>query len=219
MLNWYAKTFRISEKNITKAGLRRTKILTWLALLIVPIETFLGDWLEQLDNSVGNTILYTAIIVSVISLIALLFSPLVHRFWARDKYLDEWEIEIKRKGMSAGYKVLFGALVIGIAFSTLVVDYSAPPETDISFLDFDDVAFALLILAFCVQTLTQLNLIHPFDDTEEELDAKNRSPILARIAVVFAIFMIFIGAPMVQGFVDGLSEGLSEDVIVELEGE
>lgn len=214
MLNWYAKTFRISEENITKAGLRRTKILAWLALLIVPIEVFVGDWLEKIEGPVEDIVLNLLIAIAVISMIALLFSPLVHRFWARDKYLDEWEIEVKRKGMSAGYKVLFVSLVIGIALSTLLTDYSAPSETDISFFDLDGVAFALLVLAFCVQTLTQLSLIRPIDEGEEEPVAYTASPILARIAVVFAIFMIFFGAPLVQGFVDGFTEALNEPVEV-----
>lgn len=210
MLNWYANTFRISEDNITKSGLRRTKTLAWLALLIVPLEIFLGDALEQIDGSVGDVLFTLAIATPLISIMALLFSPLVHRFWARDKYLDEWEIEVKRKGMSAGYKVLFGALVIGIALSTLLTDYSASSETDISFFELDGVAFALLVLAFCVQTLTQLSLIRPIDESEEEPVANAASPILARIAVVFAIFMIFFGAPFVQGFVDGFTEGLND---------
>ena len=66
MLNWYAKTFRISEENITKAGLRRTKILAWLALLIVPIEVFVGDWLEKIEGPVEDIVLNLLIALSLI---------------------------------------------------------------------------------------------------------------------------------------------------------
>jgi hypothetical protein len=142
------------------------------------------------------------ILVSLIALIGLLLSPLVHRFWARDKYLDEWEIEVKRKGMSAGYKVLFGALVIGLIYSAAVTDYSETSEQAISALRLDSLGFALLILAFGVQTLTQLRLIRPIDDEDLERGTPSGSPVWARIAVVFAILMLFMGPPILQGFKD-----------------
>jgi hypothetical protein len=206
MLNWYANTFRITEKSITKAALRRTKVLTWLALLIVPLEIFIGDWFDELTNGLLITGVVILILVSLIALIGLLLSPLVHRFWARDKYLDEWEIEVKRKGMSAGYKVLFGALVIGLIYSAAVTDYSETSEQAISALRLDSLGFALLILAFGVQTLTQLRLIRPIDDEDLERATPSGSPVWARIAVVFAILMLFMGPPILQGFKDGFND-------------
>lgn len=206
MLNWYANTFRITEKSITKAALRRTKVLTWLALLIVPLEIIIGDWFDELTNGLLITGVVILILVSLIALIGLLLSPLVHRFWARDKYLDEWEIEVKRKGMSAGYKVLFGALVIGLIYSAAVTDYSETSEQAVSALRLDSLGFALLILAFGVQTLTQLRLIRPIDEEDLEEDLPSGSLVLARIAVVAAIVMLFIGPPMVQGFKDGFND-------------
>lgn len=206
MLNWYANTFRISEKNISKAGLRRTKILTWLTLMIVPLEILSQDWLDTSENMFLLGGFAGLIIVALISLIALLLSPLIHRFWARDKYLDEWEVEVKRKGMSAGYKVLFGALVVGLIYSAVVTDYSETSEQAVSALKLDSLGFALLILAFGVQTLTQLRLIRPIDDESPESATPSPSPIWARIAVVFAIFMLFMGPPIVHGFVDGFTD-------------
>jgi MFS family permease len=206
MLNWYANTFRISEKNITKAGLRRTKVLTWLTLLIVPLEILIGDWFDELTNGYLTAIVVIAIFISLIALIGLLLSPLVHRFWARDKYLDEWEIEVKRKGMSAGYKVLFGTLVIGLIFSAVVTDYNEPVNQAVSYLRLDSLGFAVLILAFGVQTLTHLRLIRPVDEEDLEADAPSGNPVWARIAVVIAILMLFMGPPIVQGVKDGFND-------------
>lgn len=212
MLNWYANTFRISEKNITKAGLRRTKILTWLTLMIVPIEVINFYWIESPENAILISGFGVVIIVALFALIGLLLSPLVHRFWARDKYLDEWEIEIKRKGMSAGYKVLFCAIAIGLAYSALTTDFSASEASEISQFKLDSVGFALLILAFGSQTLTQLNLIKPIDQDEAEFGERTKNPIWGRIAVVFAILMLFFGAPFLQGVIDGVTDAWSEPV-------
>lgn len=206
MLNWYANLFRISEKNITKSGLRRTKILTWLTLMIVPLEILTGDWFDELENGFLITTIVIMILLSLIALIGLLLSPLVHRFWARDKYLDEWEIEVKRKGMSAGYKVLFGTLVIGLIYSAVVTDYSEPTSQAVSYLRLDSLGFAVLILAFGVQTLTQLRLIRPIDEEDVEADTPSGSSVWARIAVVLAILMLFMGPALVQGFVDGFND-------------
>lgn len=212
MLNWYANTFRISEKNITKAGLRRTKILTWLTLMIVPIEVINFYWIESPENAILISGFGVVIIVALFALIGLLLSPLVHRFWARDKYLDEWEIEIKRKGMSAGYKVLFCAIAIGLAYSALTTDFSASEASEFSQFKLDSVGFALLILAFGSQTLTQLNLIKPIDQDEAEFGERTKNPIWGRIAVVFAILMLFFGAPFLQGVIDGATDAWSEPV-------
>ena len=225
MLNWYAKTFQISEENLTKAGLRRTKIFAGLMLLIVPFEVINDDWFDNFDSVIFAGIGALLIVACLIGFIALLLSPMVHRFWARDKYLDEWEIEIKRKGMSAGYKVLFGALVIGLVASSFLTDFSEQKSADISFMDLDGIAFALLILAFGVQTLTQLSLIRPIDDDEVEIEAnkdqsawmqaveakKGRST-WSRVAVGLAIVLLFFGPPFVQGFVDGVTEGLTDGI-------
>lgn len=210
MLNWHANTFRISGKNITKSGLRRTKILTWLTLMIVPLEVLDTDWIDNSENVLFLGLIGIVMIVALIGLIGLLLSPLVHRFWARDKYLDEWEIDVKRKGMAAGYKVLFGAIFIGLAYSALTMAFSSSETPEFSHFQLDSLGFALLILAFGVQTLTQLSLIRPIDEDDLEEEASTRSPIWARIAVVFAILMIFFGAPFLQGVVDGVKDGMND---------
>ena len=207
MLNWYANTFLISEKNITKAGLRRTKILTWLALMIVPFELMDTDWIENTESVFVSLVFVIFISTILISLIWLLLSPLIHRFWARDKYLDEWEIEVKRKGMSTGYKVLFGIIFIILVFSAFTTDYSTSHDPQISYFQLDSMGFALLVFAFGVQTLTQLSLIRPIDEDDVEADEQTVVPMGARIAVVFAIFFLFFGPAFVQGFIEGFTDG------------
>lgn len=206
MLNWYANTFRISEKNVTKAGLFRTRIFAWLALIIVPVETIQLDWIENSESVFVQALFGITILAALVGLVGLLLSPLIHRFWARDKYLDEWEIEIKRKGMSAGYKVLFGAMFAGLAYSAITTDFSGKGEAAVSLSQLDSVGFALLILAFCVQTLTQLNLIQPMDEDDMDAEFPTQNPVIARIAVVLAIFTILFGSSFIQGFSDGWND-------------
>lgn len=214
MLNWYATTFQISEGNITLSGLRRARILAWLTLLIVPIELTSETWIERQAPSV-EWMFGIAIVVSLVAFIALLFNPLVHRFWARDKYLDEWEVDIKRKAMSAGYKALFAILFIGLAYSAFTIDYSEGVEASVSLHRVDTLAFALLIFVFCVQVLTQLHLIRPIDGEDIAFSGPSHSPVWARIAVVFAILMLFFGPAFFQGIADGASAGWND---VEIEG-
>jgi len=206
VLNWYANTFRISEKNITKSGLLRTKVLAWGTLLIVPLEVVNTDWNDNSENVFLLTIFALLIFAALIALIGLLLSPLVHRFWAPDKYLDEWEIDVKRKGMAAGYKVLFGAVIVGLIYSAFTTDFSASEPAEFSRFQLDSLGFALLTLTLGVQTLKQLSLIRPIDENEIEADTSEGTSIGARIAVVFAIFMLFFGPPMFQGVVDGFTD-------------
>jgi len=206
MLNWYANTFRISEKNITKAGLLRTKVFAWMMLMIVPLEMLGSDWIDNPKNLIISSLGAVAIVLSLIGWIALLLSPLVHRFWAPDKYLDEWEIEVKRKGMAAGYKVLFGALVIGLIYSAVFTEYGEATTKSLSYFRLDSLAFAVLILTFGIQTLVQLRLIRPIDQEDVEDEMQKGHSIWGRIAVVFAIFMLFFGPAFFQGLVDGWNE-------------
>jgi len=206
MLSWYANTFQISEGNITLSGLRRTRILAWLTLMIAPLELIYGEWIDTQAPPAVEWVFGILTLVALIALIALLFNPLVHRFWARDRYLDEWEIDIKRKAMSVGYKTLFGVLFLGLVYSSFTTDYSEGAVQLVSLQKLDSVAFAVLILAFCVQVLTQLHLIRPIEGDEIEFSGPSRSPVWARIAVVFTIFILFFGTPIVQGISDGASD-------------
>jgi hypothetical protein len=203
MLSWYANTFQISEGNITLSGLRRTRILAWLTLMVVPLDILSGGWIDATLPPALEWLAGILVFVSLVAFIALLFNPLVHRFWARDKYLDEWELDIKRKAMSVGYKTLFGILFLGLVYSSLTSDFSEGASGAVSVQRLDTVAFALLIFAFCVQVLTQLHLIRPIEGDDIEFSGPSRSPVWARVAVVFAILMLFFGPPFFQGLADG----------------
>jgi len=183
--------------------------------MIVPLELMSGQWIDTEASLAVQWLFGILIFVALIAFIALLFNPLVHRFWARDKYLDEWEVDIKRKAMSAGYKTLFGVLFLGLVYSSFTTDYSEGAVQLVSLQKLDSLAFALLIMAFCVQVLTQLHLIRPIEGDEIEFSGPSRSPVWARIAIVFAIIMLFFGPAMVQGFSEGASDAWNG---VEIEG-
>ena len=205
MLSWYANTFEISEGNITLTGLRRTRVLAWLTLIIVPLEILSWGWIDAALPPVLETLSGLIIFVSLMAFIALLFNPLVHRFWARDKYLDEWEIDVKRQAMSAGYKVLFGILFLSVIYFSFTLEFRDGIKQGVSLERVDSLVFTLLLFTFCVQVLTQLHLIRPIDGDEIEVSGPSRSPVWPRVAVVFLILMLFFGPAFFQGMWQGLS--------------
>ena len=137
----------------------------------------------------------------------LLCSPLVMRFWARDKYLDEWELDIKRRGMKSGYTVLLFTLILAMIYFGFKVDYSVDlePKT-ISNLEIMDWSFNLMIIAVFFQIQTQLRRIRPIDADEWDEERVEKKTIKWKIFMILAVLFILIGPAFCQGVIDGFND-------------
>jgi hypothetical protein len=112
MLKFYANTFRFDETTLTRRKLNILKGLTALSLPLWPL--YLTGMFGPFDLASDLWVMF-GVIISGVALAALMFTRVVNRFWARDKYLDEWEVEMKHASMAFAFQ--FVCYVLAIAYA------------------------------------------------------------------------------------------------------
>ena len=117
MLQAYARWSELTEDSLSPSGLTRVwifmfgslPILTDLVLSVMGMNVaFIGG------GSIASKVIWLA---SGACLIGFVASRLVNRFWARDRYLDEWEVTLKRESMTFAFQLtlyLLSALFVGL---------------------------------------------------------------------------------------------------------
>jgi len=207
MLRGYASAFEITERHLTRKYIQRISILSWIIFLSLLLDFIDSDWAFDSAPAIVSIALTIALFVFIVATIMLLCSPLVMRFWARDKYLDEWELDVKRRGMKSGYTVLLFALLAATIYFGFKVDYSIDlDQVAVSLLDVAEWSFSLLILAIFFQIQTQLRRIRPIDADEWDEDIVEKKTIKWKIFMILAVLFILLGPPFCQGVIDGYNE-------------
>ena len=103
MIKSVAKLFEFKSESISKKKLRQIMVMMLLSLPVWPLLA-LDEYGMLPDGWVGN-IAVIALIVGAISMICFVCTRFVNRFYFPDKYLDEWEKEIKHRSMSFAFMV------------------------------------------------------------------------------------------------------------------
>lgn len=207
MLKGYASAFEITDRHLTQKYIRRISILSWVVFLSVLLVFIDEDWAFEDAPAIVELGLVIILLVVVIAFFMLLCSPLVMRFWARDKYLDEWELDIKRRGMKSGYTVLLSTLGLAVIYFGFQADYSADIEAKtVSNLEILDWLSNLVIIATFFQIQTQLRRIRPIDADEWDEETVEKKTIKWKIFMILAVLFILLGPPFCQGIIDGYNE-------------
>jgi len=208
MLKSYASAYEITERHLTRKYIRRVSILSWFVFLSLLLEFINPDWALEDAPAIVSIGLIVIVIAFLIAVIMLLCSPLVMRFWARDKYLDEWELDIKRRGMKSGYTVLLFTLLLAMLYFVFKVDYSIDYSVEIEAKTVSNSQIAgwssnLIIIAVFFQIQSQLRRIRPIDADEWDEDIVEKKTIKWKIFMILAVLFILFGPPACQGFIDG----------------
>ena len=206
MLKLYADLFALTEESISAKSINRLRWLTIGSLPILPIVAFMKTFGLKSLRVFGPSSLYLAVlvltifVVSLICAVPVLFSRIGNRIWAPDKYLDEWERDMKRKSMAMAFIVVMwvtGAIGVSLNFAgKLIGPYISDNPTILPFL------IILTVLGTGIYTLifTQLSLIEPID--KDELEGPKYIVTTARsivgIIALFLAIISFIG--MLFGF-------------------
>lgn len=207
MLKGYASAFEIAERHLTRKYIQRVSIISWIVFLSLFLEFIDIDWVFEDAPAIVAIGLVVILLLFLIAVIMLLCSPLVMRFWARDKYLDEWELDIKRRGMKSGYTVLLFTLLLAMIYFGFKVDYSVDLEPKaISNLEIIDWSFNLMIIAVFFQIQTQLRRIRPIDADEWDEERVEKKTIKWKIFMILAVLFILIGPAFCQGVIDGFND-------------
>ena len=161
MLKWYADIFQFTEKTLSAKELKRQKVMSLLALPAVPLFSYLQ--LVELGPT-AELMMYPILILSGIFLIITMFGKVGNSFWARDKYLDEWELERKHHAMAIGHQVSVYSFVVVSALIIIFTDWegtSIPLTSDfIRLVTLNVVVFMFYVpLLFLVWTINSVDVV------------------------------------------------------------
>jgi len=169
MLKWYAETFKLTEKQMTKKALSRLKLLTLISLPATPL--FFLYSLDKIPTD-GEPFYIVLGIVSVIALLTLSFCKFTNRFWARDKYLDEWEVARKHQAMAFTLQLftyVVAALMLFFLFTSGWKSLNVVELETISHLQIGLSLFALMMFFLYAVHIFILFTVNPIDETTDDL--------------------------------------------------
>lgn len=166
MMKFYATLFELTADSISAKSIRRLRWLTIASLPYLPMIAFLV--LHGVPRGfVAIPFILAFVFFSVLTGTVLL-ARIVNRVWAPDKYLDEWEKDLKRTSMTTAFMAMIYVAIAMALIWVLFSDNIAP------YLDNNLKALPLLLLVgligigFYTQIFTQLAVIKPMDEDELE---------------------------------------------------
>lgn len=164
MLKFYADFYRLREKTITRAALRRTIIFGVLSLPFFPLSMM--DMTGRLPDFVPSIVFNLAFLVTGLFTFVFMFSRFVNRFYARDKYLDEWERRIKHESMAFAFQTMLYLVfaLVGIGITLSAQGIVSDDVFDLK--DFVMLVFILAIVGLYVQSFHALTLVKPMEADE-----------------------------------------------------
>lgn len=201
MMKFYANLFALTADSISEKSIRRLRWLTLLSLPILPLTVFLV--FQGLPNGYLAIPFMIVFMTCAIATVTVLLARIVNRVWAPDKYLDEWEKDLKRKSMSLAFMVMiYVALSLGFALD-IFGDVAG------SLLEENPIALVYLCLflivgsGFYTQIFKQLSLIEPME--EDELDASEYvvTSVRSVLGVTALITVITMSALIMMGYYSG----------------
>ena len=117
MFKWYADTFAFDDNTISKRSLFLLILATVISIPVFPLLAWasLIGFPENYD-----LILIVTLVISFIGFVYVCFSKICNRFWARDKYLDEWELSLKREAMAFSAQLIAWIAAVGLLMIVLL---------------------------------------------------------------------------------------------------
>lgn len=195
MMKLYADLFALTEESISAKSIKRLRWLTIGSLPILPLAAFVKIFgftsLKGFGPLSGYIVIFliTLFAFSLTCAVPVILSRIGNRIWAPDKYLDEWEQDMKRKSMAMAFIVVMwvtGAMGLSLSlFYKFIVPLVSEDPTALPFL------MVLSILGAGIYTLifTQLSLIDPID--EDELEGPKYVVTSARSILGIIVLFIF----------------------------
>ena len=168
MLKWYAETFKLSGRELTASAIKRIKLLTVLSLPALPL-TMTSIFLDIPDHLTMP--FWVILIPSFIAFVCLGCTKFVNRFFARDKYLDEWETAKKHQAMAFAFQVMaycFSAvLVIGVLGDAFSIFQNVKTRS-FDVYEIGVVAAGLMMFGFYVMHFFLLAIVKPIDESDKD---------------------------------------------------
>jgi len=114
MLKLYAEANKLSDNELTEESIKQLRRNILLSLPATPLFGLAVLGGKSLFITIS---LFVLCFVSATFLFAVMTHRVTNRFWARDQYLDEWELKQKHHSMAVGFQVL-SYIIAGAMIST-----------------------------------------------------------------------------------------------------
>lgn len=166
MLKQYAEAHKLGMNELTEKSIKQLRLFMLLGLPTTPLfgMATLGGF-----SDIMTVVLYILCFLSGFFLFAAMVHKVTNRFWARDKYLDEWEVQKKHHSMAIGFQVLSYVIV-----AVMILTGSMAVFTDVVFnISLRQIAigfFGLLVLAVYVPLGFLLQTTEPISVSTNEVD-------------------------------------------------
>lgn len=211
MLKWYADTFKLGGAELTETSLKRLKRYTRAGLpclILFPLGMFdiLPLW--------SRLIVLLLAIVSACFMGAVMTSPFTNRFWARDKYLDEWERGRKHHAMAIGHQVT-DYMFVGLAFICFGLSFFSKQTLTLDFNLLTSFFFYVVIFMVLVPHMFLLWTVKPVD-APDEVNAEDVHTDDKRKASRLKFWVIIIGAGFAAGLAYGVLNGTEHNAFYDM---
>ena len=144
MLKWFYQKIKIQERSLTSSSLLRLRICSVGALIFAPLFTAI----ELLRfGSIEGPLRWAIIIAFMACMVPVALSRMADMLVFSDKYLDEWEIRLKKRSEAFGYRCF--VFTIAPATIALVLMQNNPNWTDMT-LSFSQIMFAMVNAFFAM---------------------------------------------------------------------
>ena len=166
MLQAVADAFELRESTLSRSALRR---LTLLAVGSLPIAFYMPLTISGRALTMSPAQVSATKLVMTASLVCLVWFALhrvVNRFFFADRYLDEWEIGIKRRSTAFGFQVFMWSGAARMIAAAVLGDRHAWLDAPARMGDVFGVVVALFFLGMYAQVFHVLANLSPIDDDD-----------------------------------------------------
>jgi len=198
MLKYYAKFTELNNKDVSAPALKRLRIIGLLSLPFVPalgLMELKGGISSPIVEPLQGIALTIIVLLSAVALLILCTNKLVNRVWVRDKYLDEWETQLKYRSMAFGFQVVLYT-ISAILFSGFVLYYFnmvSLEELTPGIIGY--ALFSLLMLGLYSQIYAQFAIVQPVEDDELDTTIPKRTVMKGIFRTTAALLVICVAIP------------------------
>ena len=201
MMKFYANLFALTAEYISEKSIRRLRWLTIGSLPTLPMTAFLV--LFGLPKGYLAIPFMIAFVACFVMMTSVLLARIVNRVWSPDKYLDEWEKDLKRRSMTMAFMVvIYVSIGMGIAWGLLdnvVAPYVAENPETLPIL----LLVSIIGAGFYTQIFTQLSLIVPIDEDELEKPQYVVTSARSILGIVALVTVVILSSAMMSGYYFG----------------
>lgn len=164
MLKWFYQKIKIRERSLSASSLLRLRICSIGALVLAPLFTAI----ELLRfGAIEGPLRWAVIIIFMACFLPVAFSCIANMLIFSDKYLDEWEIRLKKRSEAFGYRCFIFTLAPVVLALGLVQNQPSWIDMTLSFNQIMFVAinifFAMILLPIIYAAWSQ----RPLDNSED----------------------------------------------------